>query len=213
MGQKANVKVGLNVLLPFFWLLTLLAVILAPYLRQSTTLGDDLTRHTVRLALAYYALAATLMLLLRPEEWAARSVRGRLARWCWTFAWAIYAVHLAMAFHHYHHWSHADAVHHTEQVSGFGEGIYFSHLFTLVWTADVLFWWLRADRHAARSPWIDRVLHGFMALIIFNATVVYETGPIRWAGLALFTELALVWLYGSYVHKVELLRRLTGSHR
>ena len=27
-----------------------------------------------------------------------------------------------------------------------------------------------------------------MAFIIFNGTVVYESGPIRWAGLLLFVE-------------------------
>jgi hypothetical protein len=181
--------------LAFFWLLGLTAVILAPYLRQSPTLGDDLTRYTVRLALACYAVAATLMLLLRPDEQRGNSPRARLARWCWTFAWATYLVHLAMAFHHYHHWSHAAAVEHTEAVSGFGKGIYLSHLFTLVWTADVLFWWLRPGRHAGRSSSIDWLLHGFMVFIIFNATVTYETGPIRWAGLALFTGLAGVWIY------------------
>jgi hypothetical protein len=100
-------------------------------------------------------------------------------------------------FHHYHHWSHADAVEHTEAVSGFGRGIYVSHLFTLVWTADVLSWWLQSARRALRPSWIDWLLHGFMAFVIFNATVIYETGPIRWAGLTLFTGLAGVWLYRS----------------
>jgi hypothetical protein len=109
-------------------------------------------------------------------------VLAPLARWCWTFAWATYLVHLAMAFHHYHHWSHADAVEHTEIVSGFGKGIYVSHLFTLAWTADALSWWLQPARRALRPSWIDWLLHGFMAFMIFNATVIYEAGPIRWAG-------------------------------
>ena len=43
-----------------------------------------------------------------------------------------------MAFHHYHHWSHADAVQHTAIVSGWGNGLYVSHLFTIAWTADGL---------------------------------------------------------------------------
>jgi hypothetical protein len=130
------------------------------------------------------------MLRLAPSERPAGRVR--LARWCWTLAWATYLIHLGMAFHHYHHWSHSDAVAHTEEASGFGPGIWFSHLFTLVWTADVAWWWLLPVRHAERSPWWDRLLHGYMVFIIFNATVVYEDGPIRWAGIVLFAVLAIV---------------------
>jgi hypothetical protein len=177
------------------WLVLLGATVSLPYLLQSPTLGDDLTRYTVRLALLYYAVAATLMLLLHRDEWLAGTGRGRLARWCWTLAWSSYLVHLAMAFHHYHHWSHADAVEHTRAVAGVGEGIYCSHLFTLLWTADVAWWWLWPRRYAARSPWTDRVLHAFMAFIIFNGMVVYEAGLIRWCGVTLFAGLAVVGGY------------------
>ena len=175
----------------------LLALVLAwPRLTASPTAGDDLTRHTVRLALLYYAAALTLMIRMRRPDWLARSGRGRLARWCWTLAWAAFVVHLGMAFHHYHHWSHASAVEHTREVSGFGEGIYFSHLFALAWTADMMAWWLRPAWYARRSPWVDRALHGYMLFIIFNATIVYETGLIRWLGMALFAWLAAVWTLG-----------------
>jgi len=100
-----------------------------------------------------------------------------------------------VAFHYAHHWSHAEAVEATRLRSGVGEGIYVSHLFTLLWTADVLWWWLRPRGYAARSPWVDRVLHGFMLFVIFNGTVVFEDGLIRWAGILLFVALAAVWLY------------------
>jgi len=178
------------------WVALLALVLLLPWLTASPTAGDDLTRHTVRLALLYYAAALTLMIQLRPPEWLARSGKGRLARWCWTLAWAAFVVHLAMAFHHYHHWSHEEAVRHTREVSGVGEGIYVSHLFALAWTADVAAWWLRPAWYALRPPWVGRALHGFMLFVVFNATVVYETGLIRWAGVALFAWLALVWAWG-----------------
>jgi hypothetical protein len=133
------------------------------------------------------------MLSLSPGEWTAAG-RGRLARCCWSLAWLAYVVHVGMAFHHYHGWSHANAVRHVRDVSGIGEGIYVSHAFTLLWTLDVAYWWLRPHEYAARSPWVDRLLHGFMAFVAFNATVVYEQGFIRWAGLALFAVLGLLWL-------------------
>jgi hypothetical protein len=175
------------------WAALLAGTLALPDLTGSPTRGDDLTRGTVRLALACYAAAAVLMLRLRPEEWPAAG-RGRLARWCWTLGWLAYLVHLGMAFHHYHGWSHAHAVEHTRQVSGVGEGIYLSHLFTLAWTVDVAWWWLGPRRYAGRPRWVGYALHSFMVFIIFNATVVYESGLIRWAGLAMFALLAGVWL-------------------
>src|SRR4051794_12123767 len=108
---------------------------------------------TIRLSLAVYALAAGLMLVLRPDEWTARQGRGRLARLLWTCAWAVYLVHVGVAFHLAHGWSHAHAVESTRARSGVGEGIYVSHLFTLLWTIDVAWWWLRPDAYAVRSPW------------------------------------------------------------
>jgi hypothetical protein len=100
-----------------------------------------------------------------------------------------------MAFHYYHDWSHAHAVEHTRSVSGVGTGIYVSHFFTIVWTADVVYWWLRPWRYATRPAWVGRASHGFMLFVIFNATVIYETGPIRWAGVGMFGCLAVLWLF------------------
>jgi hypothetical protein len=176
------------------WIVGLGAIIVSSYATGSTSAGDDLTRNTVRLALGYYAVAAALMLLLQPAEWTGQG-RGRLARACWTLAWAAYLVHLAMAFHFYHHWSHSDAVRHTREVSGFGEGIYFSHLFTLLWGVDVAVWWLWPKAYATRRAWIGISLHAFMTFVIFNATVVYETGPIRWAAILVYGGLATLAIY------------------
>lgn len=173
------------------WLVLMVAVIAAPVAAHSPNLGDDLVRNTVRVSLFYYALAVNVMIWLGPTGWQASTRWGRLARQAWSFGWAAYLVHLAMAFHFYHGWSHADAVEHVREASGFGEGIFVSHLFTLLWTVDVVWWQHRPMNYAGRSPWIDRVLHAFMLFMWFNGTVVYETGPIRWAGLVIFMELAI----------------------
>src|SRR5260370_12959445 len=99
-----------------------------------------------------------------------------------------------MAFHYCHHWSHDAAVGHVRDVSGFGQGIYVSHAFSLFWTLDVAYWWLQPRGYALRSPWFGRLLHGFMAFMVFNSTVVYEQGFIRWAGVVLFAVLGPLWL-------------------
>src|SRR5207302_9940910 len=102
-------------------------------------------------------------------------------------------IHVGMAFQYYHHWSHADAFERTRQISGLGEGVYFSYLFALIWTADALYWWLAPARYAERSAWIDRLLHAFMLFMVVNGMIVYETGPIRWAGVTMFAILSIAW--------------------
>jgi hypothetical protein len=176
------------------WLLALAGVVAWPYVTGSATLGDDLTRRTVWVALAFYAAATWQMLGLLPADWRALTDRGRLTRWCWTLAWAAFVIHVGVAFHFYHDWSHTDAFDHVRDRSGVGEGVFASYLFTAVWTTDVTWWWLRPDAYARRPRWIDQLLHSFMAFIIVMATVVYEAGAIRWAGLSLCAGLALrIW--------------------
>jgi hypothetical protein len=80
---------------------------------------------------------------------------------------------------------------HVQDVSGFGPGIFVSYLFTLVWSIDVLWWMIQPASYSRRPAWIGRVLHAFMVFVIFNATVVYESGFIRWSGIALFLVLGV----------------------
>jgi hypothetical protein len=172
----------------------LLVVVLAGSMFLADDAGEMLTRNTVRLSLAWYAVALVLMLRLRPADWAAPSARGQLARWCWTWGIVCFLVHLGMAFHFYHHWSHTHAFEHTREVGGIGEGIYISYLFTWLWIGDAAWWWARPQSYAARPAWMDRSLHGFMLFIVFNGMVVFESGAIRWAGAVMFAALAGAWL-------------------
>lgn len=176
------------------WLMLLAAFIAHPLLAASPNHGSELIRNTIRLALLYYAPAAALLLLSRPADWQSFSPRVRLARCCWSLSCLAYLVHVALAFHYFHRWSHDHAMAHTQEVAGWAEGIFVSHFFTLIWTADVLSWWLWPRWYAGRSPWIDRALHGFMAFVIFNGSVVFEGGLVRWAGLVMFIGLAVLLL-------------------
>jgi hypothetical protein len=175
-----------------FPVVLLAAVILTTY-AYTADVGEMLTRNTVRLSLGWYAAALLLMMRLTPRDWHVTARFGTLARWCWTWALVSFLVHVVMAFHYYHHWSHAHAFERTRQISGVGEGLYFSYLFTVLWTADVLFWWLSPARYAARSAWVDRTMHGFMLFVTFNSMVVFEAGLIRWAGLFMFAVLGIAW--------------------
>jgi hypothetical protein len=153
--------------------------------------GHDLTRGTVDLALLFYGAAAVLMLRLDAPGWRAQTRIGKVARRCWSLAWLVYLVHVALAFHFYHAWSHTEAVRHVERESGFGPGIFVSYLFTLAWTADAAWWALGPAGYAGRPAWIGWSLHAFLAFVIFNGSVVYASGPVRWAGITLFVILAV----------------------
>jgi hypothetical protein len=178
-----------------------IALVIGLSLALASATGEMLTRNTVRLSLAWYMLALCLMMRLTPADWRVATTLGRVARWCWTLGLVSFLVHLGMAFHFYHGWSHAHAYQHTAEVSGTGEGIYVSYLFTILWAADVAWWWALPLGFANRSRWLDRALHAFMLFIVFNGTVVYERGPIRWAGLVMFAVLAASWVQSRSTRK------------
>ena len=181
----------------FAWLVLGLLLIGSVFLGSklfASNAGDSETRNMIRLSLAWYAAALGLMMWLRPADWRTDTALGRTARWCWTWACLCFLIHLGLAFHYFYQWSHARAFQHTRDVSGVGEGLYVSYLFTVLWVADAASWWLAPLRYAARSAWIDRLLHGFMLLIVFNGTVVYASGPIRWIAIIGFLALAAEWI-------------------
>jgi hypothetical protein len=149
----------------------------------------DPTRDTIRLALVGYALCIVLMPWLDGAGWRGRTALGRLVRLCWTLACLAYLAHVALAFHFHHGWSHARALRHVAEQGGFGPGIFLSYLFTLAWAADVAWWSAAPAWYAGRPRWIGLALHAFLLFMAFNATVVFETGPVRWSGLVVIALL------------------------
>jgi hypothetical protein len=166
------------------WGVLLSLAFLSPHLLSSDDPADVVTRQTARVAVLFWAVAAVL--LLRRER--------RPARWIWLFGCAAFLVHVATAFDQVHGWSHAKAFQHVEDTSGFGPGIFVSYAFTILWILDAAWWMLRRASYDARPRWLDWTIHGAMAFVVFNGTVVYETGFIRWAGAALFVALAVSFL-------------------
>lgn len=146
---------------------------------------DALVRRTADVAVGWWAIAAGLLLKDRREQ----------ARAVWIWGCLAYVVHVAVAFDRAHSWSHAAAMHHVEEASGFGPGIFVSHAFGLLWLIDSLWWLFAWEHYERRSVALDRGLHGFFAFIVFNGTVVYEAGWIRWAGMAVFAVLACLWMF------------------
>jgi hypothetical protein len=162
--------------------LLLVAALLAPLVFPDDDPADVVTRQTARVAIFYWGFAAAAILLRRRHF-------GRLT---WSLGCLAFLVHVATAFDRVHGWSNSAAARHVEDVSGFGSGLYVSYLFTALWVADAAWWWIDKKGYDARAVWPDRAIHAFMAFIVFNGTVVYESGFIRWAGLLLFAVLAVL---------------------
>jgi hypothetical protein len=151
--------------------------------------GEQLARWTARLALLLYAATLLLRYVSPP--------RPRLARGLWTAGCFVFIAHVALAFHYFHHWSHAKAYRETARQTGemfgtpWGGGLYLNYLFTLAWMADVGWWWRRGVEGYHRRPqWVGVSVDAFMFFMAFNSTVVFAHGATRWVGVAIVVLLA-----------------------
>lgn len=159
------------------------------------SIGELLTRATIWLALAGYTVGAAALLLSRRQP-----ALRRTARWAWSFGCAWFLAHVFCAFNFYYRWSHEvaylETARQSAQVTGSssGHGIFVSYLFTLAWFADVAWWWLSPQSHARRPAFVAAIWHTFLFFIIFNGTVVFESGLARLAGLLISAVLLTSWL-------------------
>jgi hypothetical protein len=121
-------------------------------------------------------------------------VRAEPARVVYTLGCGLCLLHIAVAFHLGHGWSHRAAYRHTAAASGFGPGVFVNYLFAAVWAADVVWAWAAFDRYLARPHWVSWAVHGFMGSVVVNAAVVFGSGPQRIASAAfLAVPAALAW--------------------
>ena len=158
--------------------------------------GEVLTKLTIWIAVAGYFAGAILYALSR-----GRSRWDSLARAAWTAACAALLAHVACAFHFKHGWSHEaahrDTARQTAEVFGldWGGGLYVNYALAALWVADVCYWWFGGLRAYRRRPWpLVVAWHAFLLFIVFNGTVVFAAGFVRWAGLFLCAALIFIWL-------------------
>ena len=148
------------------------------------TAGEWAIRWTVWLALIGW-VAHPIAALWRRDDPRVQSI----ARWFYTFGWAWFVVHVAVAMHVAYGWSHAAAITATaadvERVTGTadGRGYWVNYAFLVLWLVDVGWWWRAGlDGYRRRSAGLAGSLFAILAFVTFNATVVFPTGPIRWVG-------------------------------
>lgn len=156
--------------------------------------GELLTKITIWVTIGGYAAGAAAVLARKRRGWDAA------ARTAWTIACIALIAHVACAFHFYHGWSQSaayrDTARQTAEVFGldWGGGLYVNYALLVAWSLDVIFWWHEGlDAYRRRPRPLMAAWHGLLIFIFFNATVVFKTGVVRWAGLGICLGLCLVW--------------------
>lgn len=121
------------------------------------------------------------------------SRRGDLYAGCWLIGAIFMIVHILGSYGVVHQWSHAAAIEATRvdslRTTGIeaGWGVYVNLVFTTVWMAFSLVKLMRCKV----GEFVERLVIGFGGLLVFSATVVFETGWIRWTSLLGFAVLLL----------------------
>ena len=111
--------------------------------------GEFLTRVTIWLTLAGYFAATVLIAISRDRHDFERYFR--LARLIWSVACVSLLVHVAFAYHFYHHWSqesvYRETARQTADVTGinWGGGVYFNYVVMAGWIVDAAWWWRGVD--------------------------------------------------------------------
>lgn len=160
------------------------------------SLGEFLTRITVWISIGAYSIGCVLFAIAR-----GRLNIDRRARIAWTTGCATLLLHFIFAFHFFHAWSHAhayaDTARQTAEVFGinWGGGLYVNYAVAILWIADVTWWWLAGLGSYRGRPWLLTLIwHSFLIFIIFNATVVFGHGVVRWIGLPICLILCMSWI-------------------
>lgn len=143
--------------------------------------GYFLTLWSARIAFILYSAAIVGWLTGKSER----------ARQAWTAGLLVYLSHVAAAFHFHHGWSHAAAYRQTARQTAdlfgveSGSGLYLNYAFTALWTMDVIWMWWSDTSYRRRHRAITFSIHGFMAFLFFNASIVFVSGWPRWFGVAI----------------------------
>ncbi len=135
---------------------------------------------TVWLSVAAWAATEVLNRVMR---------RDKAARRAWTAGAGLLAIHIAIAFHTRHAWSH-DAAYVTtarqsEALTGVaaGWGLYLNYLLLVVWLADAAWWWLRPSAYGRRRRAVDVAVFSFFLFMMVNGAIVFAVTPMRWFGV------------------------------
>lgn len=156
------------------------------------TSGELLTRSSIWVSIVAYTIGSIVLATAWHLRW---------VRLAWTIGCAALVAHFIFAFHFFHSWSHESAYVDTARQTAdvfainWGGGLFINYAVATLWTADVAWWWAAGVSSYRQRPWwLTLLWHGFLIFIIFNATVVFKHGLVRWVGLVLCLILCLCWV-------------------
>ena len=167
-------------------------------------LGPHLTNWSVR--------AALLLYLLSTAREISSGRRDTVARYAWLGGCLAFLVHVFCAFYFHHDMSHQAAVANTAERTrdmlgfAFGEGIFFSYAFTVIWTVDAFWRVFAAESYDRRAVWLHGAVHAYLFFIAINGAAVFEAGATRWGavlGCLLLAGLAIGRWRSSNAHSRE----------
>lgn len=187
--QRRVARIGMPLILAF-WFLTYGRVLFEP---MAANPDDPRIRESAWAVILLWPIT-TMCLVLHRMNPAKFAIARTGVRILYSLGLATMLLHLAVAFHLGHAWSHADAFDRTERIGGYGEGIFVSYGFAMLWIVEAVWMWIAFDCYLNRRAWWNRLIIGFMWFVLFNAAVVYGHGIARWGGLLFLTAPWLVVL-------------------
>ncbi len=160
--------------------------------------GESLTLATIWVSIAGYVVGSVIFALSSSSE--RRLLWDSVVRVIWTIACASLIAHFISAFHFHHGWSHAaayrDTARQTEELFGvsWGGGLFINYALLIAWIVDIGWWWRSGIDSYRKRRWpVVALWHGLFIFIIFNATVVFVNGIVRWVGLGVSLILTIAW--------------------
>lgn len=165
--------------------------------------GELLTRATIWLAILAYTVGSGVLAFSRNRSYGLYAARA-----AWTIGCIALIAHFICAFHFYHDWSHESAyretARQTEEVVAlnWGGGLFINYALLIAWLVDIGWWWLGGITSYFNRRWLlVFTWHAFLIFIIFNATVVFKSGIVRWVGLAISLFLVISWILVAHNYK------------
>ena len=135
---------------------------------------------------------------------------GVLLGWAWmvwTAGAALLAMHIAVALHVRHGWSHASTMRAVEEQAravygvGWGGGVWFNYLFLLAWMAEAIWWRAVPSDYLHRRLEVTMLLRAFYALILINGAIVFAAPARRPAGV--IAVAVVLWVWRDTFHSTE----------
>lgn len=149
--------------------------------------GRSLIVWTIRVSVTLYAWSLFTFVKCGRQK----SKIPHTDQYIWAASWVLCVVHVLLAFHFEHHWSHQEALKHTAEVTasvtGFNWsiGLYVNYLFLVLWGINV------ARRIRSPATTTTLTFHLVAAFMMLNATAVF--GPHFWIPVVICYAIVLWW--------------------